>query len=83
MDPVGAGEWHGGRGRLNGAHCALGTGRLGRSYQFIIDDARKRWFMKKVWSKPELRRLVAGGAETTNSKRGVDSASQGGGNNYS
>jgi hypothetical protein len=39
--------------------------------------------MKKVWSKPELRRLVAGGAETTNSKRGVDSASQGGGNNYS
>jgi hypothetical protein len=39
--------------------------------------------MKKVWSKPELRRLVAGGAETTTSKRGVDGTSTGGGNNYS
>ena len=57
--------------------------RLGRSYQIIVDDARKRWFMKKVWNKPELRRLVAGGAESQTTKTGVDGNTKGGGNNYS
>ena len=38
--------------------------------------------MKKVWNKPELRRLVAGGAESQTTKTGVDGGT-GKGNNYS
>lgn len=38
--------------------------------------------MKKVWNKPELRRLVAGGAESQNTKTGVDGGN-GNGNSYS
>ena len=38
--------------------------------------------MKKVWSKPELRRLVAGGAESQKTKQGVDGGN-GTGNQYS
>lgn len=40
--------------------------------------------VKKTWSKPVLRRLIAGGAEATNSRRGDDGTNtKGGGNNYS
>jgi hypothetical protein len=40
--------------------------------------------MKKVWSKPELRRLVAGGAESRVKTGVVDSTPNGnGGNNFS
>lgn len=39
--------------------------------------------MKKVWSKPQLRRLVAGGAEAQQTKTGVDGGTKGNGNQYS
>jgi hypothetical protein len=38
--------------------------------------------MKKVWNKPELRRLVAGGAEASNSGPVPDGGSATNGSNF-
>jgi hypothetical protein len=38
--------------------------------------------MKKVWNKPELRRLVAGGAEATGNGAVPDGSTTPGGNNF-
>lgn len=60
-----------------------GTAGLGPGLSKFIANARKRWFMKKVWNKPELRRLVAGRAEA-NVKAGLpDGANQANDRNFS